>query len=98
MDFIVQLGFFILGGVAVLVYQFFQSKEVLKQTLYKEKFNLYTQLLKCIADMNAAITNRINGISEDDKILSETSKAFIRLIINNLHIFNSSSRNNKKGT
>jgi hypothetical protein len=37
--------------------------------------------------MNAAITNRINGISEDDKILSETSKAFIRLIINNLHIY-----------
>ena len=65
MDLLIKVGFFILGGVAVLIYQLFQSKEVLKQTLYKEKLTIYDQVVKCVTDLSSEIRSYYTGQEED---------------------------------
>jgi len=45
MQTIFTLFAFIIGILSTLVFQYYQSKEVLKQTLYKEKLDTYRKLL-----------------------------------------------------
>ena len=87
MDIIFQIGLFILGGFAVLIYQRFQSKEVLKQTLYKEKLVLYKQVVKCVTNVNVVIANHIDEKRDDEKELNATLNVLRWLIMHNLHLF-----------
>ena len=45
MEALLTLSGIIIGIISTLVFQYYQSKEILKQTLYKEKLTVYKQLL-----------------------------------------------------
>lgn len=89
MDLLFKLGFFILGGVAVLIYQFFQTKEELKQILYKEKLVLYEQIVNCVHDLILEIDNYLSDKARDKlTTLAGAINQLQRLTIRKNYLYN----------
>ena len=61
MEYIVPSITFLIGLAAAFVFQYYQSKEVLKQTLYKEKLSTYKELLKKALELTESIHGSKKG-------------------------------------
>ena len=88
MDLLIKVGFFILGGFAVIIYQYFQTKEELKKILYKEKLVLYEQVVICVHNLMLEIDNYLRDESRDNlEALGVAIGELQRLIIRKNYLY-----------
>ncbi len=89
MEYLIPSLTFLIGLGAALVFQYFQSKEVLKQTLYKEKLMAYKHIIIALWDLTIK-TNReaevyLMNLTNIQKVISINTFILPDKIVNKVH-------------
>lgn len=86
MDAFINFALFILGGFTVIIYQYYQSKEVLKQIIYKEKLDFYSRMIGISADLQFDLLGVPNLSEENKKKIRKGILELQHLILKSAHI------------
>ncbi len=87
MEFVLGLIGIIVGIISTLVYQVYQSKESIKQTIYKEKLIIYEKLMKSHAYIGLELSKSVDDKPTPDmNSLSKNNLEFFILINTYAHL------------
>lgn len=86
MEYLVPSITFLIGLIAAFTFQYFQSKEVLKQTLYKEKISAYKTTAVALSDVYMTIIQFSHSPDQYRNDLSNQVLGFLQTLILNFYL------------